>query len=212
MCLTYESIYEFAETREITVTRIPVAKEYERVHFIGHALYKPGITKEALMPYAGQIQDRVMEETGYKVWLRDVAVKHYPPFLTDVDFIFDVPVVSTSSIGRKKFSPIDPVTALIIIIALVVALYFIVFMFWTLYTEKYKIYYCDQESPPAEFTGWDAYLAHLAEKHPKKYDAIVKAKATDWWVAIPEALKYIAVAAVAVTAVGLIASAIPKRK
>ena len=219
MCITYESVYEFAETREITVPLIKVAKEYERVHFIGHALYKPDVTKEMLMPYAGRIREEIEAKTGYQTFLVDIAVKQWPPIMTDVDFIFDVPVVTSFSRTRvelkEKFSPIDPVTATIIIGIIVAAILFLVFMFWTYWSEKHKIYYCDQESPPSQFTGWKEYIAHLAEKHPKKYEAIKESEANDWWTAIaklPEMVKWAVGGLVVVTAVSLVASLIPKRR
>lgn len=178
----------------------PIAPEYERVHFIGHAAYNPGISREQLMAMASEIELEIEQRTGFNVFLVNVAVKHYPPFMTDVDYVMDVP---TSS-------PIAFLTIIAILVALGVIFAFIVFLFWTTWIDKLKIYVCDQCSDYPTFEGWLDYIAHLKVKHPAKYDAIMEAKSTDWWAKIPSMIKWVAGAAVAVTVVSLIATFIPR--
>lgn len=178
----------------------PIAPEYERVHFIGHAVYNPAIKPEELKARATEIELEIEQRTGFNVFLVNVAVKHYPPFMTDVDFVMDVP---TSS-------PIEPLTIIAILVALGVIFAFIIWLFWTTYIDKVKIYVCDQCSDYPSFEGWLDYIAHLKVKHSAKYDAIMEAKSTDWWAQIPSMIKWAAGAAIAVTVVGLVTTVIQR--
>lgn len=171
----------------------PLAEEYERVHFIGHAVWNPTLTREDLLPRAEEIEEKIEQSTGYRVFLVNIAIVHYPPLMTDVDFVMDVPVES----------PIAPLAIVAIIVALAALLVFIVWLFWTTYIEKVRLYYCDQETPPSVFEGWLQYVAHLKEKHPAKYQAIEENRAKNWWEEIPEAVKWI-VGGVVVFTVGTI--------
>jgi len=153
------------------------APSYERVHYVHHYLYNPNFTKDNLMPFAGKIEDAIYEETGYLAYLVDIQIKHFLGLYTDVDFIIDSP----------SASPIDPLTiaailkAIAIVIAVIAILGIVVLLFITVWSEKYKIYYCDQHYPPKAYTGWQQYMAHLAAEHPKKYEAAKEAGGGDWW-------------------------------
>jgi len=202
MCLTYESVREpliYAETRRVTVPKIEVAPEYERVHFIGHAVWNPTITKEKVMDYAAQIEADVEQKTGYAAFLVDIRIQHYPPFTTDVDIIIDVP--TTKSLG-----PIDPLTLIAIIAICAAILAWIIWLFWTSYIEKVKLYYCDQCPGTPSFEGWLNYVAHLKEKHPTKYEAIQESGSKNWWEGIPETIKWVVGGVVIVSVVGLVAA------
>jgi len=171
----------------------PVAPEYERVHFIGHAVWNPTITPESMAARAEDIETALEQKTGYRVFVVDILVHHYPPLMTDVDFVLDVPVES----------PIAPLLLVAIIVALAALLAFIIWLFWTTYVEKVKIYICEQCPDYPQFDGWLDYVAHLAEKHPKKYEAIQENKAKNWWEEIPSAVKWV-VGGVVVATVGSI--------
>jgi len=201
--LTFGILYEstFATGPEMMVEATPpVAEEYERVHFIGHALWNPTLTAEQLKAQAESIQADLQSKSGYRVFLVDIAIQQHPPFTTDVDFILDVPVAS----------PIGPLAIVAIIAALAVILAFIVWLFWTTYVEKVKEYYCDQETPPTRFDGWLAYVAHLAEFHPTKYNAIQESKTKNWWEEIPSTIKWIVGGVVGVTALTVVIALLPK--
>jgi len=204
--LTYGILYEetFSKSAEVSVTgeELPVAPEYERVHFIGHALYNPGLSKEQLLGYAATLETEIERRTGYNAFLVDITIKHFAPVMTDVDFIIDVPTVK--GLGTKKLSPIDPLTLIAIIAIIAAVLAFIIWLFWTTYIEKVKLYYCDQETPPTAYEGWLQYVAHLKAKHPTKYSAIEESKSKDWWTEIPETIKWVVGGAVAVAAIALV--------
>jgi len=208
MVLTYESVYGFAETREVAVELIPLAAEYERTHFVGHAAWNPSLTVKQLMDYAETLESQIEARTGYRAFLVDIRIMQYAPVMTDVDFIIDVPVTPTLGFKKARFSPIDPLT-LVAILAVCAAVYaWIIWLFWTTYVEKVKLYYCDQESPPSEYTGWEQYVAHLAEKHPTKYKAVQDAEAKNWWTEIPTMVKWIVGGAIAVSAILLVTAVV----
>lgn len=212
--MTYGILYEetFSRSAEVWVEakELPVAPEYERCHFIGHALYNPGLTTQQLLGYADTLETDIERKTGYRAFLIDIKIKHYPPVMTDVDIIIDVPTVK--GLGAKKLSPIEPLT-LIAIIAICAAIFaFIIWLFWTTYIEKVKLYYCDQETPPTVYEGWLQYVAHLKEKHPVKYTAIEESKSKDWWTEIPETIKWIVGGAIAVAAIGLVIELVRRSK
>jgi len=171
----------------------PVAAEYERVHFIGHAVWNPLIDVDELKARAEEIEDEIERKTGYRVFLVNIGIFHYPPLMTDVDFVMDVPIES----------PIAPLAIVAIIAALAALFALIVWLFWTTYIEKIRLYYCDQCPGTPSFEGWLNYVAHLAEKHPTKYEAIQENKAKNWWEEIPEAVKWV-VAGVVVFTVGTV--------
>lgn len=199
MCLTYESLYDplrFAETRVVTIKKVEVAPEYERIHFVGHALYNPGLTKPQLLGHATTLETEIERRTGYAAFVIDINIKHYPPFTTDVDFIIDVPTI-------KKLSPIAGITLIAIIAVCAAVFAFIVWLFWTTYIEKVKLYVCDQCPDYPRFEGWLQYVAHLKVKHPTKYEAIEESKSKDWWTEIPETIKWIVGGAITVAAIGL---------
>ena len=177
-----------SDTVAVTVTEVPeypLAPAYERVHFIGTALFNLGITEKKLKEHSDEIVARLQEETGYRVFLINIKVKHRVLW-TDVDFVFDVPY--------EEKSPIDPYTVyfflkvLAAVLLAIAALAFIVWLFWTTWIEKVKIYYCDQHPDPRPFEGYKAYLAHLADAHPEKYEA---ASDKAWWEKIPEMIPMI---------------------
>jgi len=200
----------FAETRVVTVKKVEIAPEYERAHFIGHALYNPGLTKEQLLTYAAALETDIEGKTGYKAFVVDINIKQYPPLMTDVDIIIDVP--TTKSFGAKRFSPIDPLT-LIAIIAICAAIFaFIVWLFWTTYLEKEKAYYCDQETPPSGPYNWAQYMAHLADKHPTKYEAAKDAGAKDWWTEIPSTVKWVIGGLVSIAGIALVVELVRRRR
>jgi hypothetical protein len=207
VCLTYESVYEpsFAETRTITVKKVEVAAEYERVHFIGHAVWNPSLTKEQLLEQASALETAIEQRTGYAAFLVDIQIKHFPPLMTDVDFILDVPT-------ERKLGPIEPLT-LIAIIAVIAAIFaIIIWLFWTTWIEKLKLYVCDQCPDYPRFEGWLNYVAHLAEKHPTKYKAIQESKTKDWWAEIPSTIKWIVGGVVVATVGGIVIALISRRR
>ena len=167
------------------VPEYPLAPAYERVHFIGTALFNLGITEKNLKEHADEIVARLQEEIGYRVFLIDIKVKHRVLW-TDVDFAFDVPY--------EAESPIDPYTVyfflkvLAAVLLAIAALAFIVWLFWTTWVEKLRVYYCDQHAEPLPFEGYKTYLAHLADEHPEKYEA---ASELAWWEKIPGMLPWI---------------------
>lgn len=214
--MTYGILYEetFSRSPEVWVEakERPLAPGYERCHFIGHALWNPGLTKEQLMGYAKNLEISIEQQTGYRAFVVDIRIKQFPPFMTDVDFIIDVPTTKTLGFKIRKYSPIAPLVLVAIIAVCAVALAFIAWLFWTTYVEKIKLYYCDQETPPTVYEGWLQYVAHLKEKHPTKYQAIQESKSTNWWEAITEAAKWIAGALIVVTVGGIITSVVRGRK
>lgn len=199
--ILYEST--LAKGPEMVVEAMPpVAAEYERVHFIGHAVWNPTITPDSMAERAKEIETGIEEKTGYRVFIVTISVTHYPPLMTDVDFVMDVPVES----------PIAPLLLVAIIVALAALLAFIVWLFWTTWVEKIRKYYCDQETPPTEFEGWLQYVAHLAEKHPKKYQAIQESKSKNWWEEIPSTIKWVVGGVVAVTVGGIVVALLRRRR
>ena len=202
MCLLYESVHEYPRslsfqarvaTPTITVTLYPDAEKYELTHFIGHTLYSPLLTKASLMGHGLALEAEIAKQTGYAAYLRDIKIKHYAPTMTDVDFIIDAP----------SESPLATATIIIIIAALALIFGFIVWLFWTTYIEKEKLYYCDQCLDVPSFQGWLQYVAHLKQFHPTKYEAIEEAGEKDWWTEIPELIKYVVVGAVVIAGLGL---------
>lgn len=161
-----------SDVRAVTIKCAKLADEYERVHFIGHAEYNPDLTAGMFLEKAGEIADDVCARTGYIAFVRDIKVKHFPPKMTDVDFVIDCPAGS-------PVPPIIIVAVIAVLILAVAAVAYVVWMFWTTWTEKYEVYYCDQCEEYPEFKGWRMYLAHLAEFHPKKYEAAKDEE--PWW-------------------------------
>lgn len=204
MCITYESVYRFAETREVTVTKVEIAEKYERVHFVGHALWSPNITKEQLLAQAGRMEDEIETRLGYRAFLVDIQIKHFPPFTTDVDFIIDVPVI-------ESLSPLGYFAMIAILAVCAVVFAFIVWLFWTTWLEYDKIYVCDQDGETPFSGNWVQYQAHLAEKHPTKYQAIKEAQSGNWWAQFPEMVKWVVGGVVVFAAIGLIATFVRRR-
>ena len=163
------------QIERITLKLGEVAEEYERVHYVHHYVRNTKLTKENLLPYAGKIADQIYVETGYMAFVRDIKVKHLA-LTTDVDFIIDSPAGS----------PIAPLViigvlkAIALVIAAIAILGLVIRLFTTVWSEKFKEYICDQCPDYPAFTGWKMYLAHLAEFHPTKYEAVKDEK--DWWV------------------------------
>ena len=166
----------------------PLAPEYERVHFVGTALFNIGITEKLLNDHANEAMSKLQEKVGYRVFLVDIKVKPHGLW-TDVDFIMDVPY------GYEGSEPVtlSVVIAFIIanwkfIVVAILALAFIAWLYWTVWIERTKIYYCDQCPEFPSFKGYDQYLAHLAAFHPEKYEASVE---EPWWEALVELGKYV---------------------
>ena len=162
------------QVERITLMLGEVAEEYERVHYVHHYVKNEKLTRDNLLPYAGKIADQLYLETGYMAFVHDIRVKHYA-VTTDVDFIIDCPAGS----------PIAPaviiaaIKAVALVIAAIALLGIVILLFVTVWTEKYKEYICEQCPDFPVFTGWKQYLAHLAEVHPTKYEAVKDEKA--WW-------------------------------
>jgi len=172
----------------------PLAPEYERVHFVGTALFNIGITENLLNAHADEMMSKLEEKVGYRVFLVDIKVK--PRGLnTDVDFIMDVPYGYESGSLPVQGLPVALYIAIEFIIAYwkvillaILALGFIIWLLWTIWVEKLKIYYCDLCPDFPSFKGYKAYLAHLAEFHPDAYDAIAD---DPWWEQLFALGKYI---------------------
>lgn len=172
----------------------PLAPEYERVHFVGTALFNLGITESLLNEHADEAMSKLQEKVGYRVFLVDIKIK--PRGLwTDVDFIMDVPYGYEDASLPVQGLPVQLYIAAFWIIANwkwiivgILALAFIVWLYWTVWIEKTKIYYCDQCPEFPSFQGYDQYLAHLAAFHPEKYEASVD---EPWWEQLFELGKYI---------------------
>lgn len=166
----------------------PLAPEYERVHFVGTALFNIGITDKLLKEHADEIVNGLQEKVGYRVFLADIKVTPHGLW-TDVDFIMDVPYGYEGSPAITLVAVIAFIAAnLKWIILGIIALAFIIWVFWTMWIEKVKIYYCDQCPGFPSFEGYDLYLAHLAAFHPVKYEA---ASEEPWWEKLIELGKYI---------------------
>ncbi len=172
----------------------PLAPEYERVHFVGTALFNIGITDKLLNKHADEAMNKLQEKVGYRVFLVDIRIKPHGAW-TDVDFVMDVPYGYESGSLPVQGLPVQLYIAIQFIIAhwkiiviSIIALGFIIWLFWRVYVETTKIYYCDQcpEFPP--FQGYNQYLAHLAAFHPEKYEASVD---DPWWEKLLELGKYI---------------------
>ncbi|GAI92412.1 unnamed protein product [marine sediment metagenome] len=171
----------------------PLAPEYDRVHFVGTALFNIGITEKRLNEHADEAMKKLEEKVGYRVFLVDIKVEPHGAW-TDVDFIMDVPY------GYEQDLPVQglPVTLYIaafwiiehwkLILAGIIVLGFIIWIFWTVWIEKSKIYHCDQCPDFPAFQGYDQWLAHLAAFHPEKYEA---AADDPWWEQLMELAKYI---------------------
>jgi len=172
----------------VSVEGYPLAPEYERVHFVGTALFNIGITKKLLNEQADEAMSKLQEQVGYRVFLVDIKVKPHGLW-TDVDFIMDVPYGYEGSPAVA----LATVVAFIVahwqfIVVAILALAFIVWLYWTTWIETSKIYYCDQCPEFPAFEGYDQYLAHLAAFHPEKYEA---ASDEPWWEQLFELGKYI---------------------
>ena len=165
------------DTKTLTIIHAPLAGEYERVHYVGHYLYNPKFEKKLLMRFARKIEDQVYSETGYKAFVRDIRVKHYAPLWTDVDYIIDSP--SESPIAGATVIAI--LKAIGIVIIAIAVLGIVVFLFWTVWTEKYKRYICEQCPDYPSFEGWLVYMGHLKAVHPEKYEGAKEAGAGDWF-------------------------------
>jgi len=165
------------DTRTVTITFAPLAENYERVHYVGHALFNPNLTKENLMGVAHEIEKQIFLETGYRAFVRDIRVKHYADLYSDVDFVIDSPTESPIApaviIGILK--------AIALVIAALAVLGVVIWLFWTVYIEKEKVYVCEQCPDFPSFSGWDQYVAHLKAAHPEKYEAVEKSGADDWF-------------------------------
>jgi len=185
--ILYEST--LAKGPEMVVEATPPVV-YERVHFIGHAVYDATITADSMRARAKDIEDALLLKTGKKVFVVKIMVKQYSPSMTDVDFVLDVP----------SSSPIAGTLLVGIITGLASLLVAIVWLFWTVYSQTTKKYYCDQETPPSIFDNWSLYLAHLEEKHPAKYSAIEQAGSSNWWEG-PSLLTLLLGGAIAATAI-----------
>lgn len=170
-----------SDQTEIIFKTAPLAKDYERVHFVHHYVKNDKVTRDILLPIAGQIVDKVCEDTGFLAFAVDIQVHQYA-FTTDVDFILDCPTQS----------PIAPVIilailkAIAIILALIAVLGILILIFVTIWTEKYQLYICEQHEPDAKgeypmFQGWLNYVAHLKAEHPTKYQAVQENQASNWW-------------------------------
>ncbi|MBA7595669.1 hypothetical protein ES703_02634 [subsurface metagenome] len=166
----------------------PLAPEYERVHFVGTALFNIGITESLLNAHADEALSKLQEKVGYRVFLVDIKIKPHGAW-TDVDFIMDVPY------GYEGSPAVTLAAAVAFIIAnwkfivvAILALTFIVWLYWTVWIENTKIYYCDQCPEFPSFKGYDQYVAHLAAYHPEKYEASVE---EPWWEALLELGKYV---------------------
>jgi hypothetical protein len=176
------------------VIEYPLAPEYERVHFVGTAIFNIGITEKLLNEHADEAMSKLQEKLGYRVFLVGIKVKPHGLW-TDVDFIMDVPYGYEE--GGLPVQGLPVVLAAVIafiaanwqfIIVAIVAFAFIVWVFWTTWIEKSKIYYCDQCPNFPSFQGYDQYLAHLAAYHPEKYQA---ASETPWWEKLLKLGKYV---------------------
>ena len=185
----------------------PLAPEYERVHFVGTALFNIGITEKNLNAQADEMMSKLQEKVGYRVFLVDIKVTQHGLW-TDVDFIMDVPYGYEGS----------PAVALTAVMAFIVKILpwiivglIIVWVFWTMYIDKLKLYYCDQCPGFPSFQGYQQYLAHLAEFHPKKYEA---ASEEPWWEKLAGLVKYvpwIIGGLVTITLINAVASAASRR-
>jgi len=182
----------------VVKTEYPLAPAYERVHFVGTALFDIGITEKNLKAHADEMVRALEDEVGYRVFLVDIKVTNRILW-TDVDFIFDVPYIPESLILGMTVAAF--LGYLIKILALIVALAFIVWLFWTIWIEKVKIYYCEQCPDYPSFQGYAQFRAHYAAFHPEKYEA---ASEEPWWEELAEALPLIVKAVIVVTVVSLV--------
>lgn len=163
------------DTGTITVKLGRLAEEYERVHYIHHYVRNEKLTRDNLLPYAGELTDQLFLETGYIAFVHDIRVKHHA-LTTDVDFIIDCPAVS----------PVAPAViiaalkAIALVIAAIAILGIVILLFVTVWSERYKEYICDQCPDFPVFKGWSQYSAHLAGIHPEKYEAVKDER--DWWI------------------------------
>ncbi len=195
----------------------PLAPEYERVHFVGTALFNIGITERLLNDHADEAMNKLQEKVGYRVFLVDIKVKPHGLW-TDVDFIMDVPYgYEAGGLPVQGFAvTLSAAIAFImanwkIILAAILVLGLIIWLFWTVWIEKFKIYYCDLCPDFPSFQGYDAYLVHLAAVHPDAYDAISD---DPWWEHISELAKYIPWViggAVAIAALATVRAFAPRR-
>lgn len=171
----------------------PLAPEYDRVHFVGTALFNIGITEKLLNEHADKAMSKLEEKVGYRVFLVDIKVTPHGLW-TDVDFIMDIPY------GYETDLPVQGLPVALYIAAAWIVEYwkwilvgtlvlaFIVWIYWTVWIEKSKIYHCDQCPDFPAFKGYDQWLAHLAAFHPEKYEA---AADDPWWEQLFELGKYI---------------------
>lgn len=163
--------YQIDGTVSFVLSKRKLAPSYERTHFIGHALWAPKLTRDQLLPYATDIEKRIEAETGFSAFVRDIQIRHFPPFKTDIDFVIDVPIAS----------PIAPLVIAGIIAICVAVVVVAVFLWWTVWVEKSKLYYCEQCPDTPSFQGWDIYMGHLKDVHPEKYEGAKEAGAKPWW-------------------------------
>jgi len=176
------------------VPEYPLAPEYDRVHFVGTALFNIGITEKLLNEHADEAMSKLEEKVGYRVFLVDIKVKPRGIW-TDVDFVMDVPYGYEEGSLPVQGLPVQLYIAAFwiiehwkLILLAILALGFIIWLSWMVWIEKSKIYYCDQCPDFPSFQGYDQWIAHLAGVHPEKYEA---AADDPWWEQLMELGKYI---------------------
>jgi len=165
-----------SEVRGLSIRLAKTAATYERVHYIGYTAWQPKATADLFWEKAGELLDEIVARTGYIAYLRDIKIYTWAgsPIMA-VDFVIDSP----------SESPIIAATVTAILLALakvfvaVAIIGAIIWLFWTTWIEKEKKYVCEQCPEFPSFDGWAAYLGHLAEKHPTKYEA-AKAVKPSW--------------------------------
>jgi len=196
-----------SDERTLTLTLVKRASSYEVVHYIGHAGYNPNLKASDLIAHKARIEEEIAKQTGFAAFVRNINIRHYAPFLTDVDFVIDSP----------SESPIAPVViggviaalkiALPVILALI-GLAIVIFLWWTSWVEKEKVYICEQDDPPTRWDGWLAYVGHLKEAHPTKYAGVLEAQSHNWWEQITGVVPWIVGGAIVLAVLGLL----PKRR
>jgi len=170
-----------SSTLTFTAKTRPVAPKYERVHFVAHCTFQFVDVAKLEEEFKAKIPE-IEEEVGYKVYYRGVKVKGIEPLWLDVDFILDLPAES----------PIAIVTALFIlgVLAGVLAILAIAYIWWTVYHVESEIFICDQDETTHK--GRANYDAHLQAEHPEKWEYIKEQREDAyWWMKIIPIIEWI---------------------
>jgi len=158
-----------------TVETLPIAEEYQRVHFVAHCYFHyPDI--EALEKEIKARISEIEEVAGYRCFYVRTETRGLEPIWTDIDFIWDLPATE-----EIESPPLTVAVKVILAVLAILGILVVALIFWTIYVEEVMIFYCDQHDPPMRFFGRADYDAHLKLEHPEKWEYIEEQREEAFW-------------------------------